>query len=118
MVYGGAINSFIGFTNRTDQQEGNGIDGAHLRTPELICPKQMTVKRTADSAFGRDGTCQVQHIFRFLSLVRRYGESLLDKSKHVIGLQIKTGRGIIRCNYMMDVNDVEKMCSRIRIWYR
>mgnify|MGYP001060359475 CR=1 FL=1 len=93
MVYGGEINSFIGFTNRTDQQEGNGIDGAHLRTPELICPKQMTVKRTADSAFGRDGTCQAQHIFRFLSLVRRYGESLLDKSKHVIGLQIKEQEG-------------------------
>ena len=38
MVYGGTINSFMGFTNRTDQQKGNGMDGAHLRTPELICP--------------------------------------------------------------------------------
>lgn len=43
MVYGGAINYFMGFTNRTDQQEGNGIDGAHLRTPELICPEQIII---------------------------------------------------------------------------
>ena len=43
MVYGGAINSLMGFTNRKDQQEGHRMNGADFGTSELIYSENIII---------------------------------------------------------------------------
>ena len=60
MVYGGAINSLMGFTNRKGQQEGYRMNGANFGTSELICPTD-TIINGFHFPYPLNGTTEGMH---------------------------------------------------------